>query len=122
MDLLHVHSKPWEGRPAADLAQKAHRSRRPAAAAHTGRTARQLRPAEVDELVVRYRELGSVAEVAREYGITRQTIGIRRAARGINHSPDERGGHRDRTYHELAELTLEGGQHRTDITERVAEH
>ena len=28
---------------------------------------------------------------------------------------------RDRTYHALAEITLEGGQHRTDIAERVVE-
>lgn len=47
------------------------------------KTARQLRPAEVDAIVTRYQELGSVADVAREFGITRQTVGMHLAARGI---------------------------------------
>lgn len=34
-------------------------------------------------MVARYRELGNVADVAREFGATRQTVGSHLAARGI---------------------------------------
>lgn len=34
-------------------------------------------------MVTRYQELGSVVDVAREFGITRQTVGRHLAARGI---------------------------------------
>lgn len=34
-------------------------------------------------MVTRFQELESVADVAREFGITRQTVGMRLAARGI---------------------------------------
>ncbi|MBT2498067.1 helix-turn-helix domain-containing protein [Agromyces sp. ISL-38] len=67
-----------------ELVFQSRRSRRPASKRPTpvGR-ARQLRPDEIDQLVVRYREVRSVNTVAREFGISRQTVGQHLAARGV---------------------------------------
>lgn len=83
MDLLHAYSKHCDAHPPAELALKAAQSRRPRQAAPRARSARQLRPSEIDELVARYLEVGNVADVARQLGITRQTVGSHLASRGI---------------------------------------
>lgn len=62
---------------------KAAQSRRPKQAASRARSARQLRPLEMDELVARYLEVGNVTQVARQFGVTRQTVGSHLASRGI---------------------------------------
>jgi len=84
VDLLHVYSKHCDANAIPDLVLKSVRSRRPAVTPARAKTARQLRPAEVDALITRYQQLGSVAEVAREFGVTRQTVGMHLAARGID--------------------------------------
>ncbi|MFN3949051.1 helix-turn-helix domain-containing protein [Microbacterium sp.] len=83
MDLLHAYSKHFDGHATAEVARGAAQSRRPATGARRTKTARQLRPSEVDDLVVRYQKLGSVADVARQFGVTRQTVGMHLASRGI---------------------------------------
>lgn len=83
VDLLHAYSKHCDGHPPAELVLKAAQSRRPGRAAPRARSARQLRPSEIDELVVYYLEVGNVAEVARHFGVTRQTVGSHLAVRGI---------------------------------------
>jgi DNA-binding CsgD family transcriptional regulator len=45
--------------------------------------ARRLRPSEIDALVERYEATRSVKAVAREFNITRQTVGKHLAERGI---------------------------------------
>jgi hypothetical protein len=45
--------------------------------------ARQLRAVEVDTLVARYEEVGSVNAIAHEYQVTRQTVAKLLAERGI---------------------------------------
>jgi len=83
VDLLHAYSKHCDGHPPAELALKAAQSRRPKQAAPRARSARQLRHSEIDELVARYLEVGNVADVARQFGVTRQTVGTHLASRGI---------------------------------------
>jgi hypothetical protein len=58
------------------------------------RTARQLRPAEVDELVTAFRAGSTASQLAAEFGIYRTTVGEHLRARGIDTkyfalSPDE---------------------------------
>lgn len=83
VDLLHDYSKHFNGRAMAELARRAAQSGRPEPAVQRAGKARQLRPPEVDGLVARYQELGNVADVARQFGVTRQTVGMHLAARGI---------------------------------------
>lgn len=83
MDLLHAYSKHCDAHPPAELVLKAAQSRRPRQAAPRARSARQFRPSEIDELVARYLEVGNVADVARQFSVTRQTVGTHLASRGI---------------------------------------
>ena len=83
VDLLHAYSKHFDGRAAAELARRAADSRRPTHPVRRAGRARQLRPPEVDELVVRNRELSNVVDVARQFGVTCQTVAMHLAARGI---------------------------------------
>lgn len=62
---------------------KAAQSGRPKRTAQRAGSARQLRPSEIDELVAHYLEVGKVADVARQFGLTRQTVGSHLASRGI---------------------------------------
>jgi DNA-directed RNA polymerase specialized sigma24 family protein len=58
-------------------------------ARHTSirRTARQLRPAEVDELVAAYQAGDRVRELATRFGISRDTVGRHLRRRGIDTKP-----------------------------------
>ncbi|MFC4859463.1 hypothetical protein [Actinophytocola glycyrrhizae] len=51
------------------------------------RTARQLRPHEVDDLVAGYRDGQRVRELAAQFGISRGTVGQHLRARGIETKP-----------------------------------
>jgi DNA-directed RNA polymerase specialized sigma24 family protein len=51
------------------------------------RTARQLRPAEVDELVEDYRAGATVYDLAARFGISRATIGQHLRRRGVDTKP-----------------------------------
>jgi DNA invertase Pin-like site-specific DNA recombinase len=51
------------------------------------RTARQLRPAEVDELVAAYQAGGRVRGLAARFSISRGTVGKHLRARGIDTKP-----------------------------------
>lgn len=51
------------------------------------RTARQLRPAEVDELVATYQSGGTIRQLAVQFGIHRSTVGQHLSARGIDTQP-----------------------------------
>lgn len=53
----------------------------------THRTARQLRPAEVDELVAAYQAGSRVRELATLFGISRNTAGGHLRSRGIDTKP-----------------------------------
>ncbi|MET9267020.1 hypothetical protein [Amycolatopsis sp. NPDC004079] len=48
------------------------------------RTARQLRPAEIDELVVKFRNGATIRELAKEFGIYRVTVGQHLRSRGVD--------------------------------------
>jgi hypothetical protein len=58
-----------------------------AGASPTCRVARQLRPDEVDELVVTYEAGGTVYKLATQFGIHRKTVGKHLRARGIDTTP-----------------------------------
>lgn len=83
MDLLHAYSKHCSSQSVAALGASARSSQRPTPAERAANTARQLRPAEVDALVALYRAAGNLADVGREFGITRQTVSAHLASRGI---------------------------------------
>lgn len=83
MDLLHAYSKHYRGGAPTDLALEAAQSRRVRRVATQGGTARHLRASEIDNLVARYQDVRNVAEVARQFGVTRQTVGAHLALRGI---------------------------------------
>ncbi|MDQ1131217.1 helix-turn-helix domain-containing protein [Microbacterium sp. SORGH_AS_0888] len=83
VDLLHAYSKHCDGRGPAELAVQAAQSRRVRSVTQRSGTARQLRAAQVDDLVAHYQEVRNVAEVARHFGVTRQTVGAHLASRGI---------------------------------------
>jgi len=51
------------------------------------RTARQLRPAEIDKLVVDYQGGATVYELAKQYGISRGIVGKHLRSRGIDTKP-----------------------------------
>ncbi|MBB5741949.1 DNA-directed RNA polymerase specialized sigma24 family protein [Microbacterium ginsengiterrae] len=66
------------------LADKARRSRRPAAGTQcVKKRAKRLRPDEVQELIAHYRENGSVTAAAKALSITRQTAGAYLSEAGI---------------------------------------
>lgn len=50
-------------------------------------TARQLRPAEVDELVEAYRDGANVQQLAAQFGVYRSTAGKHLATQGIDTKP-----------------------------------
>jgi DNA-binding transcriptional ArsR family regulator len=83
VDLLHAYSKHCGGNSIAGMTRGAERSRRSSPSEHVVKTARRLRASEVDHLVDRYQAIGDVAELAREFGVTRQTISAHLASRGI---------------------------------------
>lgn len=83
VDLLHAYSKHCDVHGPAELAVHAAQSRRARSVAQRSGTARQLRTAQVDDLVAHYQEVRNVAEVARHFGVTRQTVGAHLASRGI---------------------------------------
>ncbi|WP_284742793.1 helix-turn-helix domain containing protein [Amycolatopsis sp. RTGN1] len=51
------------------------------------RTARQLRPAEIDELVAAYQAGDRVRELATRFGVSRDTVGKHLRSRGIDTKP-----------------------------------
>lgn len=53
------------------------------------KTARQLRPAEVDELVAAYQAGSTVFHLSDKFGITRQTVGKHLRSRGVDTTPPE---------------------------------
>lgn len=83
LPLTHVAT----GLAPRELARQAASSRRSAADSPTAvRTAKQLREHEVDDLVARYREIRNLAQVAREYRMSRTTVSKHLTARGIDAS------------------------------------
>jgi DNA-binding CsgD family transcriptional regulator len=83
VDLLHVYSKHYKGFAPAELALRAVQSQTPGREGPRASAARQLRISEINDLVARYLEVGNVADVARQFGVTRQTVGSHLASRGI---------------------------------------
>lgn len=65
----------WPDAPPTEHASRPHR------------TARQLRPAEIDELAAAFQAGTSITELADQYGIYRVTVGRHLRARGLDTSP-----------------------------------
>lgn len=94
-----------------ELMAKVRPARRAVVEATNPRTARKLRPEEVEALIANYRATGSAATTAREFGITRQTVGQHLAkARisAVSRMNDEQQTHSVRRYREGASASAIG--------------
>lgn len=85
VDLLHAYSKHM-GAPhgVRDLVEKAQKSKPNGARTSAPRTARQLRPDEIEQLLAHYQQHGSVVSAAKALGVTRQTAGKHLADAGVS--------------------------------------
>lgn len=88
MHLLQVYSNPTVNRasPQTLVFRSTSESRERITERPQRRLARQLRSAEIDKLVDRYRLVRNVKQVAREFGISRATAAKHLADRGVETS------------------------------------